>query len=494
MYFQLKKVPDYVVENKIDQLEKQGIFLYNHCSSISCAVVSDDLKYLITGSGTSCDIDDFSIHIWDLITSQQVFSLRHLPKSVTRISISPDNSSILITLKSTSLYYTELWSSSSIKNLLESQSLIILTSMISNNHGLFFTQQKKLSLINFYTRELLLIISYENEKNIGCMALKNNFFAFGTNTGVLNVCLYENVFLNKPFVVSKGRIKDMNFDNEGKFLIFTALNTKGERRIFIWDIELNKIFRKIKIGEFNAMKICYSYQLNILVTNNYNTFRVWNLNNEEGFKTLNFDLAREFFLVKCFLVVIMTGVYNYKNKNKIAVYNIQNMQDWYIFNGHIGIITCIKIDKAKNVLVSGSLDGQIILWDLKSKKVIRKFIDQTDGVISLDFDENHVYVVSGSIEKSCHIWDFNTGNIIEIIRENPGWVTDVKIYPNLQFIAFACCLNNEINVYDIKKKKKKTMKLIDSYFIMSIAFLNNCKYAVVNGIRSEISKILILKL
>lgn len=487
MYFQLKKVPNLFFENKIEQLEKQGLFLNSHCTIISCAVVSDDLKYLVTGSGSSRNSDDCSIRIWDLTTSQQVFNIKHLPKRVTHISISPDNSFVFATLESTSLFYAELWSSLSIKYLLESQSKIIIISVLSNDHGLFLTHEGKFLLLNFHTREILLIIYYEQETNIECMALKRNCFAFGTSTGVLNVCYFDKSFVSEPFPVCKGRIKGIHFDNEGKFLMFTAQKTTKESRIFIWDIEAKCVVRKIKLEGLNDTKICFSNQLNILVAKFYDSIRIYDFNNGSGFATINLDSVCDFFIVKDFLIVIMTGIYNYKNR--IAVYNIQN-KDFYDFDGHIGVVTCIKTAKGMNFLASSSLDGKIFLWDLKSKKVIRKFLGHTEGVISLDFDDNHVYVVSGSLDKSCRIWDFNTGNTVGVIGGNANWVTDVKVAPNCQFVIFACCSSNVINVYDIEKSKSRVMNLIENFCIKSIGIQGYCKYAVCG----TGYKILVLKL
>ncbi|OMJ73836.1 hypothetical protein SteCoe_27386 [Stentor coeruleus] len=489
MYVQLKKKPDSVVENVIEQLENQGIFLSNHYSCINCAVVSDDLRYLVTGSGSFRGVDECSIRIWNLTNFNQVYNFKRLPKRVTHISISNDNSFIFAILENTSLYCAELWNSSPIKRLLESKSKMIKISILSKDYGLFLTHEGKFSLINFNTREILLITYYEHETNIECMALKNNRFAYGTSNGILNVCLYENSFVSEPFTVSKGRIKDINFDNEGKFLMFAVQNIKGEGKIYIWDVEAKIVVRKIKTGKSNVINLRYNYQLNILIGKCTNDIQIWDLNTGENFVTLYLDFVYDFFLVKSFLIVVMTGIYNYKNK--ITAYNIHDLNDFHEFNGHLGVITCIKIDKAKKILASASLDGKIFLWDLKTKKIIRKFLGHTEGVISLDFDDNHVYMASGSLEKSCRVWDFNTGDMIEVIRNNANWVTDVKIAPNCKFIAFACISGNTINVYDINKRKMRVINLIDTFSIRSICILENHKYAVIS---CEISKVLVLKL
>ncbi|KAI7821538.1 WD40-repeat-containing domain protein [Gamsiella multidivaricata] len=65
-------------------------------------------------------------------------------------------------------------------------------------------------------------------------------------------------------------------------------------------------------------------------------------------------------------------------------------------------------------LCSGTIDGALRMWDLRSGQSHRTLVGHTGPVTSLQFDEYHV--VSGSMDKSVRIWDLRTGGIQEILQ------------------------------------------------------------------------------
>ncbi|KAG0306356.1 Mitochondrial fission protein [Dissophora globulifera] len=69
-------------------------------------------------------------------------------------------------------------------------------------------------------------------------------------------------------------------------------------------------------------------------------------------------------------------------------------------------------------LCSGTIDGAIRMWDLRSGQSHRTLAGHTGPITSLQFDEYHV--VSGSVDRSVRIWDLRTGAIQEILQfEDP---------------------------------------------------------------------------
>ncbi|KAG0293007.1 Mitochondrial fission protein [Linnemannia gamsii] len=65
-------------------------------------------------------------------------------------------------------------------------------------------------------------------------------------------------------------------------------------------------------------------------------------------------------------------------------------------------------------LCSGTIDGAIRMWDLRSGQAHRTLVGHTGPVTSLQFDDYHV--VSGSMDRSVRIWDLRTGGIQEILQ------------------------------------------------------------------------------
>lgn len=65
-------------------------------------------------------------------------------------------------------------------------------------------------------------------------------------------------------------------------------------------------------------------------------------------------------------------------------------------------------------LVSGSGDGAVRMWDMRTGQAHRTLAGHTGPVTCLQFDEIHI--ASGSLDKSIRIWDVRTGSTFETIK------------------------------------------------------------------------------
>ncbi|KZV77449.1 WD40 repeat-like protein [Peniophora sp. CONT] len=69
-------------------------------------------------------------------------------------------------------------------------------------------------------------------------------------------------------------------------------------------------------------------------------------------------------------------------------------------------------------LVSGSGDGAVRMWDMRTGQAHRTLLGHTGPVTALQFDEIHI--ASGSLDKSVRIWDLRSGGIFETIKYDHG--------------------------------------------------------------------------
>ncbi|KAF9583128.1 Mitochondrial fission protein [Lunasporangiospora selenospora] len=67
-------------------------------------------------------------------------------------------------------------------------------------------------------------------------------------------------------------------------------------------------------------------------------------------------------------------------------------------------------------LCSGTVDGVLRMWDLRSGQVHRTLLGHTGPVTSLQFDEYHV--ISGSADKSVRVWDLRAGTTQSIFQHD----------------------------------------------------------------------------
>lgn len=84
--------------------------------------------------------------------------------------------------------------------------------------------------------------------------------------------------------------------------------------------------------------------------------------------------------------VLMTGSWD----RTIRVWNLDSGQTVTILRGHSRGIRCLQFDSVK--LITGSMDGLLKLWNWRTGECIRTIEGHTDGVVCLRFDQDILVV------------------------------------------------------------------------------------------------------
>ncbi|KAI7907669.1 quinon protein alcohol dehydrogenase-like superfamily [Cokeromyces recurvatus] len=77
------------------------------------------------------------------------------------------------------------------------------------------------------------------------------------------------------------------------------------------------------------------------------------------------------------------------------------------------------------IIISGSLDNTIKLWDMKTGKCIRTLFGHIEGVWSLAYDT--LRIISGSHDKTVRVWDLGSGKCMHALEGHRGPVTAVAL-------------------------------------------------------------------
>lgn len=95
------------------------------------------------------------------------------------------------------------------------------------------------------------------------------------------------------------------------------------------------------------------------------------------------------------------------------------------------------------MIVSGSFDETVRVWDVKSGKCLKVLPAHSDPVTAVDINREGSMIVSSSYDGLCRVWDTNTGHCMKTLidDENPP-VSFVKFSPNGKYILVGTLDNN----------------------------------------------------
>ncbi|KAF8502441.1 WD40-repeat-containing domain protein [Gautieria morchelliformis] len=117
--------------------------------------------------------------------------------------------------------------------------------------------------------------------------------------------------------------------------------------------------------------------------------------------------------------VLITGSYD----RTVRVWNMESGTEVRCLRGHTRAVRALQFDEAK--LITGSMDRTLRIWDWRNGKCIRTLEGHTEGVVCLHFDAN--ILVSGSVDTTVKVWNFRSGACFTL-RGHHDWVNSVAIW------------------------------------------------------------------
>ncbi|EGR33235.1 WDs protein, putative [Ichthyophthirius multifiliis] len=140
----------------------------------------------------------------------------------------------------------------------------------------------------------------------------------------------------------------------------------------------------------------------------------------------------------------------------------------HILNGHSQKITCLQFQNEKT-LISGSEDGNLIIWDIEKGNGKRK-LEQHNGKIN-DFiiynEKNQPAIVTASDDSFLRIWDGLSLDQLEEIQEEDYKIVCFDYNLIYDLLVYVCMKDgvSKVWVYSVGKQKKiiKHINILDDF-------------------------------
>lgn len=99
------------------------------------------------------------------------------------------------------------------------------------------------------------------------------------------------------------------------------------------------------------------------------------------------------------------------------VYNLENKSRLQWLKGHENHVSVVKFNSDSSKLVSGSLDGCVMVWNWKETELPLLVLKGHKGkVTSLSLSDDNCRLFSGSFDGTVRIWDLITGHLLREIN------------------------------------------------------------------------------
>ncbi|KAL8388290.1 hypothetical protein RB595_009334 [Gaeumannomyces hyphopodioides] len=128
-----------------------------------------------------------------------------------------------------------------------------------------------------------------------------------------------------------------------------------------------------------------------------------------------------------------------------------NCENYGILTGHKGAVLDLQWSRDSDILFSASADMHLASWDLTSGTRIRRYVGHEEVINSLDISRRgDELLVSGSDDGTIGIWDPRKKNAVDYIET--GFPITAVAMSEAGNAIYSGGIDNDVKVWDVRKK------------------------------------------
>ncbi|KAL5493415.1 hypothetical protein EMCRGX_G014595 [Ephydatia muelleri] len=119
------------------------------------------------------------------------------------------------------------------------------------------------------------------------------------------------------------------------------------------------------------------------------------------------------------------------------------------FRGHTSFVnTCCPMKRGEQLLVTGSDDGTVKLWDTRYKSAVQSF-NNTFQVTAVCFNETGDWILSSGVDNEIKVWDLRRNEVAFSMKGHSDTITGLRLSPSGNYVL-SNSMDNTVRVWDVR--------------------------------------------
>lgn len=119
------------------------------------------------------------------------------------------------------------------------------------------------------------------------------------------------------------------------------------------------------------------------------------------------------------------------------------------YKGHTSFVNSVQgARRGPQMMVSGSDDTTIKLWDTRKKQAVTTF-NSTYQVTGVEFNDTAEQIFSGGIDNDIKVWDIRNHEIIYTLKGHTDTITGLALSPDGSYLL-SNAMDNSLRIWDVR--------------------------------------------
>ena len=316
--------------------------------------------------------------------------------------------------------------------------------------GRFILEKKEQFVINSK------VVMCEITQNISSdLSEDNNILVLGLQNGSFSIYSMNNFENKYSLKISDAKISSLSINPSGKWIAF---GSKYLNQLFVWEWKSESYIYKqqghmndinliafspeggqlasgaddgrIKVFDISSSNCLITFtdhtakitglqyalnKSNLLISSSLDgTIRAYDLIKYKNFRIMTTPKQTQ--LICCSVdysgEIVAAGSLDTYN---IFVWSIKTGDLIDVLNGHTGPVSCLAFSHINDILISGSWDNTVKMWELYTKKGISETYEHNSKITAIALSPNDKEVAVSTLNSELYTWDIDTGSIKNIL-------------------------------------------------------------------------------
>lgn len=397
---------------------EQGSLIHkfpDHGTAVSQAIFSLDDQFIISSDAKG------NLKVWNLSDNSLYKSSDHHGAYINNLKLSPDGK-IVMSSGTDGILSLWNWQSESLPRKLQPLESMILTACFHPDGKSYFTVGHNAPITQWDLAQDTAIVSFPNtESKIMSFSISSNsqLLLAGLENGKAQIWSLPNQEMLYSLNGQKKSLNSVSFSRDGKWAL------SGGAQIHRWN--LDQMIPKVVLSQSNghqsfAPKALYS------VRGLKNKFQIWEYTPDSLAKAPLWQSETLENNISTLTVVPHTKfLLSGSEEGEIMIWDLNKKILKKYLQGLEGPISLVRFNPEANRLIAGNEASKFVIWDTQSEAIIDSFqLDSEEGeIISLDISPDGKHILLGDYEGPLWLYSADQDSLSNLLLDNREEINQV---------------------------------------------------------------------